>query len=91
MATDCANCAATAHGGRIRISDEETAGLIETLLRERRASAVHARRIYIEGAAFELTEGENREIRRLDLVLDDIRRLQIEKRWRDGQLLRPHA
>jgi hypothetical protein len=71
----------TERTARIRVT-EETASLIEMLLREDRRASVHARRIHIEGGAFEATHLENAHIRLVDFVLEEVERTQIEQGWR---------
>src|SRR5512134_814805 len=88
--TECPICLGVARGGRIRVTHETSALLLGVLWEERKAM-IRSRRIFIETAAMEETALLNERLKTIDLILDELKRTQIEMGWRHGEPQRQDA
>lgn len=84
---ECPVCVAIAAGGRIRLT-EESAQLLEALLRTARRASVRDRRAAINSDDSPRRTEAERALRLIDSSIEEIERTQSEKGWHgvDGQL-----
>lgn len=86
--TTCPTCLGVSRGGRIRLT-EETADLLDLLLRDKRNEQLQFRRVAIDGGVD--PKPYNDRLATVDLALEEVQRTRVEMGWSHGQLQRSHA
>jgi len=85
--SDCPRCAAVAKGSRVRLT-EESAQLLEALLRSQRRISVRERRRAINRDDATARAEAERQLKLIDFVIEEVESAQFENEWHSvsGQL-----
>lgn len=85
--SECPRCAAVAKGSRVRLT-EESAQLLEALLRNQRRKSLRERRTAINRDDPAARSEAERQLKLIDFVIEEVEDAQYENGWHsiNGQL-----